>query len=225
MVVLHRNDPARTPLTGNVKVTREDWLAQAMEVLVHHGVEQVKILTLADGMGVSRSSFYWYFKSRRDLLHALLQHWEATNTAAMVGQAEAPAATITGAVCNIFRCTANAALFNTALDFAVRDWARRDARVQAALTRSDTRRLEALTAMFERYGYGAHEALTRARVLYYMQIGYDLAQSPETPRQRLSMVPEYLRVFTGQEPRPQEISEFKAYALAYWPDQMEDLRP
>ena len=35
----------------------------AMEVLVSDGVERVKVLKLADRMGVSRSSFYWYFKN------------------------------------------------------------------------------------------------------------------------------------------------------------------
>ena len=82
--VLHRDDPAREKLAGNIKVTREDWIATAMGVLIHDGVDQVKILNLAQKMGVSRSSFYWYFGSRQDLLEALLAAWQAKNTAAMV---------------------------------------------------------------------------------------------------------------------------------------------
>ena len=223
--VLHRDNPDREPLVGNVKVTREDWMNLAMNVLVSDGVEQVKVLSLADRMGVSRSSFYWYFKSRKDLLASLLTHWEATNTAALVRQSQARATSITGAVCNVFRCTANPKLFDTALDFAIRDWARRAAHVQKALNQSDARRVEALAAMFARFDYGAQEALTRARVLYYMQIGYDLAQTRETPEQRLAMVPDYLRVFTGQEPRPREIAEFTAYARAHWPVETEGETP
>ena len=60
---------------GNVKVTREDWLTVAMDVLLSDGVEQVKVLTLGDRLSVSRSSFYWYFKSRQHLLDALLDQW------------------------------------------------------------------------------------------------------------------------------------------------------
>ena len=63
--VLHRDDPSAEPLVGNVKVTREDWLNVAMDVLITDGVEQVKVLALAERMQVSRSSFYWYFKSRQ----------------------------------------------------------------------------------------------------------------------------------------------------------------
>lgn len=212
--VLHRDNPERAPLSGNVKVTRQDWLDSAMDVLIGDGVDRVKILTLADRMGVSRSSFYWYFGSRKDLLDALLAYWEERNTAAMVGQAEAPAPTITAAICNVFRCTANPDLFDTALDFAIRDWARRDPVVRAVLDASDAAREAALKAMFERYGYPAYEAETRAKVLYYMQLGYDFAGKPEAPDARLARVPEYLRVFTGVEPQPGEVEAFFTYARA-----------
>lgn len=214
--VLHRDDPDAEPLVGNIKVTRDDWLNVAMDVLISDGVEQVKVLNLAERMAVSRSSFYWYFKSRQELLDALLARWQATNTAALIAQTEAPAQTITAAVCNVHRCVVNTALFDTALDFAVRDWARRSGKVRRMLDQSDAKRLQALHAMFARFGYSADEAETRARVLYYMQIGYDLAQLNEPLATRLSLVPHYLNVFTGVEPRPEEIDEFSAYARRFW---------
>lgn len=213
--LLHRDDPDQTPLVGNIKVTRQDWLNVAMDVLISDGVERVKVLALAERMGVSRSSFYWYFKSRQDLLDALLAEWQATNTAAIIRQAELPAQTITGAVCNVHRCVVNTALFDTALDFAVRDWARRSGKVRRILDQSDARRLDALTAMFTRYGYAGLEAVTRARVLYYMQIGYDLAELNEPPEARLALVPHYLHVFTGQHPRPEEVAEFEVYVRTF----------
>ncbi len=214
--ILHRDDPKAEPLVGNTKVTRDDWLNVAMDVLISDGVDQIKVLSLAERMAVSRSSFYWYFKSRQELLDALLSRWQATNTAGLVAQAEAPADTITAAVCNVHRCVVNTDLFDTALDFAVRDWARKSGKVRRALDQSDARRLEALHAMFARFGYSEVEAETRARVLYYMQIGYDLAQLNEPMETRLQMVPHYLYVFTGVEPRPEEVEEFSAYSKRYW---------
>lgn len=214
--VLHRDDPDAEPLIGNIKVTREDWLNVAMDVLISDGVDQVKVLALAERMGVSRSSFYWYFKSRQELLDALLQSWQASNTGAMIGQAERPAATITAAVCNIYRCVANRELFDTALDFAIRDWARRSGKVRRVLDQSDARRIEALTAMFERFDYPADEAGIRARVLYYMQIGYDLTELNEPVDVRLSTVGHYLFVITGRHAAPGEVEEFTAYSRKHW---------
>ena len=213
--LLHRDDPEREPLTGNIKVTREDWLRAALDVLIRDGVEKVKVLALADRLGVSRSSFYWYFDSRQDLLDQLLAHWEGTNTAAMVAQAEAPAATITEAACNVFRCVVNPALFDVKLDFTIRDWARRDAEVRAVKERSDAARIEALAKMFARFGYAGTEALTRARVLYYMQIGYDDADLGETMEERMALLPYYLLTFTGREPLAAEVEAFRAYAMQH----------
>ena len=106
---------------GNAKVTREDWLNLARDVLISEGVEQVKVLNLGARLGVSRSSFYWYFDSRKALLDTLLKHWERTNTQVIVDQCALPAETITGAVCNLFRCFLDTRQFNPQLDFAVRD--------------------------------------------------------------------------------------------------------
>ena len=211
-MLLHRDDPAKDPLVGNVKVTRQDWLNAALSVLKQGGVEAVKVAELAAAMGVSRSSFYWYFRNRTDLLNALLEHWERTNTAAMVAQANAPARTITEACCNIFRCNINTALFDNRLDFAVRDWARRSDQVNAVLKAGDDARLTALTEMFLRFAYPPLEAAARARVIYYMQLGYDDANLGETLEQRLAMVPGYLVAFTGRPASESEIAAFAAYA-------------
>lgn len=212
--VLHRDNPENEPLVGNIKVTREDWLNLALTALVSDGVEGVKIQALGSALGVSRSSFYWYFKSRQDLLDALLDHWQATNTNALVKMAEAPAQTITQAVGNVFRCVINPALFDTKLDFAIRDWARRSDNVRRILNASDTRRLDSLEAMFERFDYPPLEAVARARILYYMQIGYDDAQLNEPMEIRNKLVPAYLIGFTGQTPTDDEVAALRAYASA-----------
>ena len=212
--VLHRNDPEKEPLVGNVKVTRQDWLNVAMDVLVSDGVEQVKVLDLGNRLGVSRSSFYWYFKSRQELLDALLQYWQDTNTAAIVAKSQEPAETITEAVCNFFHCVVDERLFNNPLDFAVRDWARRSGKVRRVLDQSDQTRLNALTAMFVRFDYPPDEAMIRARVLYFMQLGYDLAELNEPTQDRLKLVPMYLYCFTGQTPRPSEIAALEAYTIS-----------
>ncbi|MEM7630678.1 MAG: TetR/AcrR family transcriptional regulator [Pseudomonadota bacterium] len=211
-MLLHRDDPAKDPLVGNVKVTRQDWLNAALSVLKSGGVEAVKVADLAAQMHVSRSSFYWYFKNRTDVLEALLAHWQATNTAALVAQANAPAATITEACCNIFRCNIDTRLYDQQLDFAIRDWARRSDTVRAILSDSDAQRVAALTQMFVRHGYAERNATARARVIYYMQMGYEDARLGETLEERLRLVPDYLLSFTGQHASTEEIEAFNAYA-------------
>lgn len=199
-------------LPGNVKVTREDWMNVAMDILVSDGVAEVKVLTIGNRLGVSRSSFYWYFKSRKDLLNQLLAEWERSNTGILVRHSEMEARTITEAVCNFFRCIVDPNGFNHQLDFAVREWARRDGTVRRIIDRSDTARHRALARMFVRFGYDPDEADIRARVLYYQQIGYYALELAETLEERLARVEGYLYCFTGQRPSRQELDDFCAFA-------------
>lgn len=199
-------------LYGNTKVTREDWLSVAMDLLVSEGVAEVKVLSIGERLGVSRSSFYWYFKSRKDLLDALLDHWQNTNTAALVHHARLPAGTITGAVCNVFRCWIDPDLFNHRLDFAVREWARRDGAIRRVIDRSDALRVNAFAAMFERYGFDPAEAEVRARILYFMQVGYYALELSEPLEERMNRVSNYLLGFTGRAPDKAEIADIIAYS-------------
>lgn len=210
--VLHRDDPDREPLVGHVKVTREDWLNVARDILVSDGVAEVKVLAIGERLGVSRSSFYWYFKSRKDLLNALLEDWEGRNTAVIVEHCRMPAETITGAVCNFFRCFLDPEQFDQGLDFAVREWSRREGRVRKRIDLADATRIAAVTEMFERYGFAAYEADARARILYFMQLGYHALDQTEPLRDRLARTEGYLFGFTGQAPRRDELEALFAFA-------------
>ncbi|MEJ6392047.1 TetR/AcrR family transcriptional regulator [Gymnodinialimonas sp. 2305UL16-5] len=212
--ILHRDDPGKAPLTGHVKVTREDWINTAREVLIASGAADVKILTLANRLGVSRSSFYWYFGSRADLLAALLDDWQARNTAPILRQCALPAPSITAALCNFFRCFVDDRLFDPHLDFAVREWSRRDSTVRARIDAADSARLNAVRAMYGAHGYPNDEADIRARILYFMQIGYHALELHEDIALRMSRLAGFLEHFTGQKASPEEIADFTAHALA-----------
>ena len=211
-IPLHRDDPDKEPLTGNIKVTRDDWLNVVRDILVSDGVGEVKVLAIGDRLKVSRSSFYWYFKSRKDLLVALLDEWEATNTRTIVTHCELPATTITEALCNFFRCFVDPALFDQGLDFGVREWSRRDGAVRTRIDRADQSRLQAITDMYLRFGYEQEEADARARILYFMQLGYHALDQNESLELRMSRVQGYLRGFTGVVANPSECEALAAYA-------------
>ena len=199
-------DPA--PKGGNTKVTREDWLNLAGEVLIERGVSQVKVLTLASSLGVSRSSFYWYFRSREDLLDQLLERWEGRNTRAVLDHAARPAGNICRAVMHLFECFIDPTRFDPRLDFAVREWARRSPAVRARLDAADEARVNAIREMFLRHGFEAAEAFTRARIIYFMQIGYYALVENEPFETRFALLQPYLAAFTSEEPDPAEMWEF-----------------
>src|SRR5262245_21107748 len=205
-----RKRPSARPANGTPesRLTREDWLTAALDALVSDGVENVKVLPLAERLGVSRSSFYWFFRSREQLLDHLLQRWQVANTRGIVEQAAAPSATVTEGVLNIFTCWMDESLFDPRLDFAVREWSRRSGHVRRAVDQADDARVEAIKRMFLRHGYRDGDAFIRARVLYFMQIGYYSLDLEESIATRLTYVSDYLRAFTGREPTRREVARF-----------------
>lgn len=191
-----------------VSTNRDDWIRTALQILIEEGAGEVKILTLANRLGCSRSNFYWFFKDREALLAELLAHWQAMNTAAIVERASRPAMRVSEGVLNIFDCWADPDLFDARLDFAIREWARRSHEVAVEVARADARRLDAITALFSRFGARETEAIVRARTLYFMQVGYYALGIRETDAERIALLPDYVRAFCGELPDSHQIAAF-----------------
>jgi AcrR family transcriptional regulator len=197
------------------KSTKLDWLNLAIDALIKEGIDQVKVQVMAKKLGVSRSSFYWFFASIQDLQDQLLSHWLTRNTGPIIERAMRPASSITRAICHVFECWVDPRLFDPNLDIAVRFWGRRDPKVRAIVEQADDQRVDALTKMFRRHGYGDEDAFIRARILYFTQIGHYTLEVQEEPAVRLSHLSAYLRGFTGIEPKTEEIEPFKKFAASH----------
>lgn len=190
--------------------TPDLWLDAAYDLLVEGGVEAVKVMPLAQRLGISRTSFYWHFPDREALLAGLIARWEAKNTGNLVARCEAPADSIAQAMLNLFDCWVEPDLFDSRLEFAMRTWALTDAGVGAAMARADAARIAAITALFRRFGYSEGEADTRARTLYLTQVGYIALRSAETFRQRMARIPAYVLTFCGEPPTSDDVAAFEA---------------
>jgi AcrR family transcriptional regulator len=202
---LHAIEPARS--------TREDWLNLAIRTLVSDGIDQVKVQVMAKALNVSRSSFYWFFESLSDLHNQLLEHWLAKNTGPIIERAMRPAHSITKAILNVFECWVDENLFDPQLDMAIRLWARRSEIVKTVVHQADTARLEAISAMYRRYGYEEEDANIRARVLYFTQIGHYTLEVDESLETRHSHVEAYVRSFSGQDASPEDIEDLRAFTF------------
>ncbi|MAA97260.1 MAG: TetR family transcriptional regulator [Stappia sp.] len=190
--------------------SRDLWLQAAYQALLEGGVDAVKIQPLAKRLDLSRTSFYWFFKDRVALLDALVSLWRDRNTGNLVGRAEAYAETIAEAMLNVFDCWLDPELFDSRLEFAVRSWALQSPETLAEVQRADTRRIEALAAMFTRFGHDPAGADVRARTIYLTQIGYISMQTREDAGERLKRIPAYVEIFTGQKPEQRELDRFFA---------------
>lgn len=190
--------------------TPDLWLDAAYSLLVESGVEAVKVMPLAERLGLSRTSFYWHFPDREALLSGLVDRWKAKNTGSLVARCRVQASTIAEALLNLFDCWYDDDLFDSRLEFAMRTWSLTDPAVAAAMAEADAVRVSAITDLFRRFGYGEAEADTRARTLYLTQVGYIALRSDESLDVRLSRNPAYVLTFSGAAPTDAEVSAFTA---------------
>jgi AcrR family transcriptional regulator len=189
--------------------SREGWLEAAYAALISEGVEAVKILPLAEQLKLSRTSFYWFFKNREELLDALADMWDARTTRPLTAAARAYAETETEAMLNIIGCFLRTETFDAKLEFAMRGWGLKDPVIMAKIAVADGERLDALVAMLTRWGHAADDADVRARTIYLVQIGYISMRAEETLEARLSRIPKYVEIYTGRPPEPREIARFQ----------------
>lgn len=183
---------ARRPALG-----REAWLTAAREALIREGIGGVEIGRLARRLRVTRGGFYWFFRSRRQLLDELLADWETTNTAPFKsvlrdsgrnGRAEFQA------LVDMWIAESS---YSPAWDSAVRDWARTSTKVANAVRRIDDERIAILRQVFLDMGCADDEALIRARITYFHQVGYYTLGLRESREQRLRLLPLYNRILIG----------------------------
>jgi AcrR family transcriptional regulator len=173
----------------------------------------VKVMPLAERLGLSRTSFYGHFSDRDDLLNALVTLWQSMNTGNLIRQTEAYAETITEAILNVFDLWLLPDLFDSRLEFAVRNWAHTDNGLARMLQEADEVRVDALQSMFVRFGYDPDDARVRADTVYLTQIGYismikDRPSEPLGPR--LQRMPFYVEVFSGRPVSNAEWARFRA---------------
>ncbi len=190
--------------------SREVWLQAAREALLENGLAAVKVQPLAARLNLSRTSFYWFFKDRDAILAALLEDWETTNTGALIAGCEAYAETVAEAVLNLISVFVDETRFEPRFEMAIRGWAHESDAVAERVAQADARRLDAIRALFERFGFAPDEADVRARTIYLVQIGYISMQTRETLAERMARIPAYIKTFSSQPATEAELARFHA---------------
>jgi AcrR family transcriptional regulator len=181
------------------RVTPETWIATARKALVEEGISGVKVDRLANRLGVTRGGFFHHFRDREVLLDRLILHWEKTcQFLPSNSPGDSPGDAIVWLDKVIDRLISEDG-YDHQFDMAVREWSRSDQRAAWAIERADRERITTLEQFFEALGYAPHEALIRARVFYYHQIGYYAIDVHETIAERRRNAGTYMDILCGAD--------------------------
>jgi AcrR family transcriptional regulator len=175
------------------RLSRDDWLDAAYEAVVEGGFDKVRVLAIADTLGVTRGSFYWHFTDHADLVKALLERWKQREIEADRSlQAETtddPRADLVRLL-DVALSRGGSDVKDMRFELALRGLGRRDADVAKLLVEVDEVRMALFESKFERLTADPKTATDMA-VLFYLAITggvQALARPASTAR-----VAEYIR--------------------------------
>lgn len=168
------------------RLTRQDWIDAAIELLTEAGVGAVSVERLGTKLGVTRGSFYHHFADREDLLRAMLNYWAQRWSYAVREQIAGLGLDPSTTLFALMKAIRN----NRAADYDApfRAWALHDPLARAVVEQVDQARLRFILSQFEALGFTGLDAENRARLYLHYEMAAPAmfaAPSPEKDEQLL----------------------------------------
>jgi len=169
------------------RLTRDDWLDAAFQAVVEGGFDNVRVLVIAQTLGVTRGSFYWHFNDHADLVSSLIERWRKREVeldrALQLDATEDPKADLEHLL-EAALAHAGADLENMRFELALRGLGRRDPAVAEMLADVDAQRMALFHAKFLRYTGDPKKAEDLAALFYLAVVGsYQALSRPMNPPQ------------------------------------------
>ena len=131
-------------------------------------------------------------------MDTLLEDWRSTNTEPWLKALLGPG-TPSERFHALMRLWIDERDYNPDYDTAVRSWSRVSPKVAAVVHEIDDLRIDAFKKLFLDAGYREAEALIRARITYYHQVGYYAMGVRKSTKRRQQLSELYYEVLTGFE--------------------------
>ena len=169
------------------RLNRADWLDAAFKAVVEGGFDKVRVLLIADALGVTRGSFYWHFTDHAELVSALLARWkdrEIEIDRSLKSESTSDPQADLLRLLDAALAHGGADLENIRFELALRGLGRRDAAVAKVLVEIDEMRMSLFAYKFERLTGDANAARELGALFYLAIVGSHQALSrPVSPPQ------------------------------------------
>ena len=169
------DNTSSTRRKGSAKeqLSRDAWLDAASGAIAEGGFDDVRVLTLAKRLGVTRGSFYWHFHDHAELIVSFLDRWRDRRLA------ELDYLRVSGddnetELRRILRLALTEPAWNTRqmrVELAVRDFARRDEYAAKIVAEVDRGRIDHCASLLEKIVNDKDEARDLALLVYVATIG------------------------------------------------------
>ena len=181
----HQDNFKKSELPESNRLSRDDWLDQAFWAVVAGGFENVKVLTIAENLKVTRGSFYWHFSDHADLIRSLLLRWKLQQTALdqkLDSQRSGNPVKDLEDVVDAAFSQAGATLENLRFEQALRSLSHQNSEAAQMLVEIDTERMKLFESKFMAIVKDVKKARDLSALLYLAIVGsYQALSRPVNP--------------------------------------------
>lgn len=161
------------------RLSRNDWLARAMDVVTKKGHAKLNIDDLCRKLGVTKGSFYAHFEGRADFVQQFVAYWAAEFTQIAVSTIDQLADQSAEArLLAIMRMIHKKRLAR--YDVAVRAWAAQDSTVAKGVEEVDRIRFGYIRAIFHDMGFRGTDLDLRTRLFVVYYSSFEAMRLPAT---------------------------------------------
>lgn len=171
------------------RLTRDDWLDAAFRAAIEGGFGAVRVLTLADTLGVTRGSFYWHFADHAELVNALIDRWYQRELKMgerlLQGQPQDPLARILRILEGAIAHSVEEREFDR-FELALRSLASKDSAVAELLEKVDQNRMKILHDHYFQLVHDEEKALELSALFYLAVVGSHQALNRPSASDKMS---------------------------------------
>jgi len=180
---------------SSTRLTREEWLHRALEVVAMKGNAKLRIHELVKHIGVTRGSFYWHFKDRDDFVRALVDYYHSWSTDQVIDQVARVGGDEAQRLKTVMRFVAEEDLGR--YEVAMTSWGVQEPFVAQSFEIAIRRRIDFIRSLFLELGFEGQELETRTLAFVgYMRMVHS-ADDPAVRREHLKHLDERHAVLTG----------------------------
>lgn len=190
--------------TAKAQLTRDDWLDAAAGEVAAGGFSNLRVLTLAKRLNVTRGSFYWHFRDHEDLVVSFLGRWRDRRFVEldyMRPKGENPEQEL-HQILQLLLTDAARNIRRLQVELAVRDYARRNDHAARIVDEVDQARVEQNKLLFRNLGVTEGQVEDLATLMYMATVGSQVVQAGrkgnEAAVERIERL--VARVALGQRP-------------------------
>lgn len=171
----------RKPRTSSPRLSRDEWLARALELLGKKGAGALTLDAIAHHLGVTKGSFYWHFQTRDDFYHQLIEYWGRRYTKTVIDHILSLDVSPEDRLVEVMRLVHSENMDR--FEMPVRAWAQQNPKLLPLVRKVDRSRVAFVKALFLEMGFGEDEAELRCQVF----VAYMASQRflvPQMPRNK-----------------------------------------